>query len=234
MAADARDPDGDARGRAPARGLRLRRADARRRAGPRADDQPGGLVHRRAAAAPPPPPPPPPPPEPERHFAIGVDVMVGSGAFPASPAVSGCGFAAGAAALSAECAASLWLSRSTASPAGPGRGRHVRPRRCSVAGCARARHDERVSPGVCAGASVVRVHGRGYGVGYPADTSAWWTAAFAEASLRVRVSPLNAVRLRHRAWSRWAARLSSCRAWVTFSEPATIWLRGTLGWELHF
>jgi hypothetical protein len=71
-------------------------------------------------------------------------------------------------------------------------------------------------------------------VGYPTDTSAWWTAAFAEANLRVRLSPLNAVRL--------AAQVVVPLGRPSFElagvghvfESATIWLRGTLGWELHF
>jgi hypothetical protein len=182
---------------------------------------------------PPPPRPPPPPPEPERHFAIGVDVMIGSGALPGLAGGFGLRVAASAAALSGELRGSVWPSRSTAS-VDPTKGGTFDLIDGSAAGCARAGHDQILSPGVCAGASVVRLHGRGYGVGYPADTSAWWTAAFAEANLRARLSSLNAVRL--------AAQIVVPLGRPSFAlagvgqvfEPATIWLRGTLGWELHF
>ena len=93
---------------------------------------------------------------------------------------------------------------------------------------------ESLSPGVCAGASLVRLHGRGYGVGYPADASAWWTAAFAEANLRARLSPLNAVRLAAQVVVPLGRPSFELAGLNQVFEPATIWLRGTLGWELHF
>ena len=70
-----------------------------------------------AAPSPPPPPPSPPPPpvEPERHFAVGADVVVGNGALPGVAPGLGIRLAAGGSALSAELRASLWASRSIAS-----------------------------------------------------------------------------------------------------------------------
>jgi hypothetical protein len=181
-----------------------------------------------------PPPPPPPPPEPERHFAIGVDVVVGSGALPGFAGAFGVRLAAGAAALSGELRGSIWPSRSIASANDRAAGGTFDLIDGSAAGCARARHDETLSPGVCAGASLVRLHGRGYGVGYPADTTAWWTAAFAEANLRARLSPLNAVRVAAQVVVPVGRPSFELAGVGQVFEPATIWLRGTLGWELHF
>jgi len=80
----------------------------------------------------------------------------------------------------------------------------------------------------------VRLHGSGYGVGFPTDATAWWTAGFAEANLRLRLTPMNGIRV--------AADVVVPLGLPTFAiagvghvfEPASIWLRGTLGWELHF
>jgi hypothetical protein len=190
-------------------------------------------------AEPPPPPPPPPPPspppsEPERHFALGADVLVDSGALPAFAPGVGLRFAVGVATLSAEIRASVFMSASTASTNDANAGGNFSLADGSAAVCARAIHEEVVSPGVCAGASIVRMHGTGYGVGYPGEASAWWSAALAEANLRGRVGSRNAVRL--------AAQMVVPIGRPSFDlagvghvfEPAAIWLRGTLGWELHF
>jgi hypothetical protein len=182
---------------------------------------------------PPPPAPPPPPPEPERRFAVGADLLVGSGALPGFATGFGLHVAAGAA-LSAELRASLWLSRSAATTEDPGAGGTFDLMDASAAGCARRGHGQPLSPGLCAGASIVRLHGTGYGVGFPSEASAWWTSAFAEANLRVGISALNAVRL--------AAGVAVPLGRPNFVlagvgqvfEPASIWLRATLGWELHF
>jgi hypothetical protein len=183
---------------------------------------------------PPPPPSPPPPPEPERRFAIGVDVVVGRGALPGFAGGFGLRLAAGAGALSGELRGSFWPSRSTASADDPVAGGTFDLVDGSAAGCVRARHDQIVSPGACAGASLVRLHGRGYGVGYPTETSAWWTAAYAEANLRARLSPLNAVRLAVQAVVPLGRPSFELAGVGQVFEPATIWLRATLGWELHF
>jgi hypothetical protein len=183
---------------------------------------------------PPPPPPPPPPVEPERHFAVGADVVVGNGALPGVAPGLGLRFAAGGSALSAELRASLWASRSTASTTDANAGGSFYLADGSVAGCARARRDRLLSPGACVGVSLVRLHGTGYGVTDPGTASAWWTAGLAEVSLRLAISPANAVRL--------AAQLVVPLGNPNFElaglghvfQPAAIWLRGTLGWELHF
>ena len=133
---------------------------------------------------PPPPSPPAPPPERERRFAVGLDVMAGTGALPDFAGGFGLRLAVGAAALSAELRGSFWPSRTTASVSDPAAGGSFDLVDGSAAGCARGRHDQLLSPGACAGASLVRLHGSGYGVGYPTQASAWWTAAFAEANLR--------------------------------------------------
>jgi hypothetical protein len=161
-------------------------------------------------------------------------VLVGSGALPGVAPGIGIRFAAAAAALSAELRASLWASRSTASASDPTAGGSFDLAEGSVAACARALRDWRLSPGACAGASVVRLHGSGFGIGYPTDATAWWSAAFVEANLRAQLTSMNAIRL--------AAGAAMPLGRPTFEiagvghvfEPASIWLRGTLGWELHF
>ena len=155
--------------------------------------------------------------------------------FPASPPGFGLRLAAGAAALSAELRAQPLAVAQHREP------RTIRPRAGRSTSsmvpsrAARAPATINACRRACAPARrVVRLHGRGYGVGYPGDASAWWTAAFAEANLRVRLSPRNAVRL--------AAQVVVPLGRPNFElagvghvfEPATIWLRGTLGWELHF
>jgi hypothetical protein len=182
----------------------------------------------------PPPPPPPPPPEPRRRFVAGADVLAGTGALPRFAGGFGLRFAVSAAALSAELRGSIWMSRSTTSTSDPTSGGTFDLIDGAIAGCARAAFDETFSPGACAGVSLVRLHGVGYGVGYPGDAVAWWTAALGEVNVRARVSSRNAVRL--------AAQVVVPLGRPSFAiagvghvfEPAPIWLRGTLGWELHF
>ena len=183
---------------------------------------------------PPLPPPPPPPPPPARRFAVGADVLVGSGALPGAAGGFGLRLGAGAAVFSGELRASLWLSRSTASTADPTAGGSFDLADGAVAGCARARHDRALSPGACAGASVVRLHGTGYGISTPGEASAWWTAAFAEASLRVRVTPRNAARLAVQGVVPLGKPNFELSGGVRVFEPASFWLRASLGWELHF
>ncbi|HMF44889.1 MAG TPA: hypothetical protein VKQ32_29655, partial [Polyangia bacterium] len=68
----------------------------------------------------------------------------------------------------------------------------------------------------------------------PSEATAWWTAALGEANLRLRIGSRNAARL--------AAQVVVPLGRPSFElagvghvfEPATIWLRATLGWELHF
>src|SRR5438552_3307323 len=99
-------------------------------------------------------PPPPPPPEPERRFAAGVEALVGSGALPSLAPGFGLRLAAGGAALTAELRANVWLSRSTASRDVSTAGGNFDLMDVAAAGCARARHDQFLSPGLCVGASV--------------------------------------------------------------------------------
>jgi len=136
--------------------------------------------------------------------------------------------------LSAELRASIWASRSTESPSAPGTGGSFDLADGAIAGCARARRDRRLSPGACVGASVVRLHGSGYGVTDPDDESAWWTAAFVEASLRIRLTPGNAVRLAAQGVVPLGRPNFALGGVGQVFEPASFWLRGTLGWELHF
>jgi hypothetical protein len=160
--------------------------------------------------------------------------MIGTGALPDVVPGFGLRVAAGGGALSAELRASIWLSRSIASTSDPSAGGSFTLADGAVAGCARARRDRVLSPGACVGASLVRLHGTGYGVTDPGQASAWWTSAFADASLRFRISTGNAVRL--------AAQLVIPLGNPNFElagvghvfQPASIWLRGSLGWELHF
>jgi hypothetical protein len=172
--------------------------------------------------------------EPEPHFAAGADVVVGNGALPEVAPGIGLRFAAAAAAFSAELRATLWMSRSAASPASNSAGGSFYLADGAVAACARARRERTLSPGLCVGGSVVRLHGAGYGVSNPGQASAWWTAAFGEANLRVGITSRNAVRL--------AAQVVAPLGNPNFElagvghvfKPTPIWLRGTLGWELHF
>jgi hypothetical protein len=184
--------------------------------------------------SPPPPEAPPPPPIPERRFAVGADVVVGSGALPEIAPGIGLRFAAAAGALSAELRASIWASRSTESPSAPGTGGSFNLADGAIAGCARARRDRRLAPGVCVGASVVRLHGTGYGVTDPDDAAAWWTVAFAEANLRIRLTPGNAVRLAAQGLVPLGRPNFALDGVGHVFQPASFWLRGTLGWELHF
>jgi hypothetical protein len=87
---------------------------------------------------------------------------------------------------------------------------------------------------LCVGTSLVRLHGTGYGVTDPADATAWWTAAFGEMNLRLRVTPRNAVRLAAQVMVPLGNPTFELRGVGHVFQPATIWLRGTLGWELHF
>jgi hypothetical protein len=160
--------------------------------------------------------------------------MVGSGALPGFAGGFGLRLAAGASALSGELRGSIWPARSIASTSDSAAGGTFDLIDASAAGCARALHDRSFAAGVCAGASLVRLHGSGYGVGYPTDTTAWSTAAFAEANLRVRVSALNAVRLAAQAVVPLGRPSFELAGVGHVFEPETIWLRATLGWELHF
>ena len=105
----------------------------------------------------------------------------------------------------------------------------------AVAGCARARRDRRLSPGVCVGASLVRLHGtrlrrqpsgRRRPPGGP-PRSPRRACAFG-------VSPRNAVRLAAQVVVPLGSPNFELAGVGHVFEPASIWLRGTLGWELHF
>ena len=144
-------------------------------------------------------------------------------------------FAAGGAALSAELRASLWASRSTASTSDPNAGGSFYLADGAVAGCARARRDRRLSPGACVGASLVRLHGTGYGVTDPGDDVRL-------VDRRVRggepAPPAHARRTRcgwrRRPWFRWETPISSLAGWVMYSNRRQFGYVGSLGWELHF
>jgi hypothetical protein len=186
------------------------------------------------AAAPPPPPPPPPPAEVERRFAAGAELVMGSGALPGIAPGIAIRFAAARAALSGELRASVLMPQRVASPADAAAGGTFDLLEAALAGCARARRTQRLSPGACVGATVVRVHGAGYGVTDPGAGTAWWPALMAEGSLRVGLSARNAVRLAAQAlFSPGRPNFALAGVGQVF-EPAPIWLRGTLGWELHF
>jgi hypothetical protein len=79
--------------------------------------------------------------------------------------------------------------------------------------------------------SITRI---GYGVSNPGEATAWWNAAFAEASLRLRVAPRNAVRLAAQGVVPLGNPDFVLAGVGHVFQPASIWLRGTLGWELHF
>ena len=219
MAADARHPDGDARGRAPARGLRLHGADARRRAGPRADDRSGGLVHRRATATTATTAAPTAAARARTPLRDRRRRMVGSGALPGFAGGFGVRLAAGAAALSGELRGSLWPSRSTASTDDSAAGGTFDLIDGSAAGCARARHDQTCRRACaparrwCActdaamGWAIRRMHRPGGPPRSPRRICACGSR---------RSTPCGS---RHRWWSRWAARVSSLPGWVRFLNP---------------
>jgi hypothetical protein len=196
------------------------------------------MINPQASIVPEPPPPPTPPPLPppiaERRYAAGADVVVGSGALPGIAPGIGLRFAAAAGALSAELRASIWASRSTESSSAPGTGGSFNLVDGAIAGCARARRARRLSPGVCVGASIVRLHGTGYGITDPGADAAWWSVAFAEANLRIRLTPSNAVRLAAQGLVPLGRPTFALGGVGQVFEPASFWLRGTLGWELHF
>jgi hypothetical protein len=194
-----------------------------------------GTVAERPPPAPPPPPPPPAPAEEiERRFAAGADVLVGSGALPGAAPGLGLRFAAARGGLSAELRASVSMSRRAASGADADAGGTFDLLDGALVGCARARRMRRFSPGACVGAAVVRVHGAGYGVSDPGAASAWWAAGLAEGNVRLRLSPRNAVRLAAQVLvPPGNPRFALAGVGVVF-EPAQVWLRATLGWEIHF
>lgn len=187
-----------------------------------------------ALPPPPPPPPPVPVPAPEDRFAAGADLQLGGGALPGVAPGVGVRFAAAAAAFSAELRASFWTSRSTASSSDPTAGGTFSFFDTGAAGCGRAWRGRRVSPALCLGASLAHLHASGYGVSNPGQASAWWPAAFAEANLRVRITRRNAVRLAAQAVIPAGNPTFELAGVGHVFQPASIWLRGALGWELHF
>ena len=161
-------------------------------------------------------------------------MLVGTGALPRTTPGFGVRLVAGIAMLSAELRASVWMSAATASREEANAGGTFSLADGAAAVCARAAHDAIVSPGLCTGVSLVRLHGVGYGVGYPGEATAWWSAAFAEANLRGRVTTRNAVRLAAQVVVPFGRPNFALDGVGRVFEPAAIWLRGTLGWELHF
>jgi len=189
-------------------------------------------------AAPPPPlpapPPPPPLPVPERRFAVGAGVQVGRGALPGVTPGLGIRFAFAIAAFSAEVRAGLWSSRSVASPSDPAAGGTFRLIDVGAAACGHAFRTRRVSPGLCVAGIFMRLHADGYGVSNPGEAAAWWLAASTEASVRVGLTPRNALRLAGEALIPAGNPRFAIAGVGPVFEPAAIWLRATMGWELHF
>ena len=187
-------------------------------------------------APPPAPPPLPPPPTavPDDRFAAGADLQFGRGAQPAVAPGVGVRFAIAAAAFSAELRASFWTSRSTASSSDAAAGGTFRFFDVGAAGCGRAWRRRGISPALCVGAALAHLQASGYGVSNPGEASAWWPAAFAEASLRERITRRNAVRLAAQAVIPAGNPTFDLAGVGHVFQPASIWLRVGVGWELHF
>ncbi len=203
------------------RGLRLRGADARRRAGPRADDQSAGLLRRRAAAA------------------AATATAPAAAARARTPlrgrrrrdrrqrrasrfraAASACGSPRARRRCPPSCVAASGRRAAPRAPmirppAGRSTSSTVPPRAArapaAIDACRRA----------CAPARRwCACTDRGYGVGYPArrsppggpPRSPRRTCACGSR----RSTPCG---WRHRWWSRWAARISSLPGWVMYSNP---------------
>lgn len=201
-----------------------------------------------AAAAPAEPPPPPvaPPvvvapvepaasPAPlERRFGAGADLLLGTGALPGVGPGVGLRFVAARGGISAELRGSIWMGQSTSSPSDPAAGGSFDLVDVAAAGCVRARREHRVSPGACVGGVVARMHATGFGVSDPGAAAAWWTAAFVEGNVRLRLTPRNAVRIGAQGLVSLGRPAFALAGVGPVFQPASIWLRGMLGWELIF
>lgn len=187
-------------------------------------------------AAPPPPAPPPPvrARASEDRFVAGADLQLGGGALPGIAPGLGMRLAVTAGAVSAELRANLWMSRSTASSSDAAAGGTFTLFDGVAAVCGRAWRGRRISPALCVGGALAHLHASGYGVSNPGQASAWWPAAFAEANLRVRIARRNALRLAAQAVVPAGNPRFALAGVGHVFEPASIWLRGALGWELHF
>jgi hypothetical protein len=188
-----------------------------------------------APAAPTPPLlPPPQGAPPERRFALGADLRVGSGELPGGAAGIGVRFAAGGGVFSVQARGGVWFPRDAASAAKPSAGGSFDAADLSLAACATARRDRRLAPAICLGAALIGAHASGSGVSDPGSATAISAGPFLEGAVRVRISARNALRAGIEALAP-LSRPSFALAGVgAVFRPAALSLRAGLGWELNF
>jgi hypothetical protein len=200
---------------------------------PAADPSAAPTVVRPAAPAPPAV-APPPAPRPERRFALGADLRLGSGELPGGAAGIGARFAAGRGVFSAQARGDFWFPRDASSTAKPSAGGSFGAADLSLAGCATAGRDGRLAPAICLGAALIGTHASGSGVSDPGSVTALSAGPFLEGAVRVRISARNALRAGVEALAP-LSRPSFALAGVgTVFRPAALSLRASLGWELNF
>jgi hypothetical protein len=173
-------------------------------------------------------------PPPERRFALGADLRLGSGELPGGAAGIGARFAAGGGVFSVQARGDFWFPRDAASAAKPSAGGSFGAADLSLAGCATARNNRRLAPAVCLGAALIGTHASGSGVSDPGSVTALSAGPFLEGAMRVRISARNALRAGVEAVAP-LSRPSFALAGVgTLFRPDALSLRASLGWELNF
>lgn len=170
----------------------------------------------------------------DRQIAAGVEFLLGTGALPSVAPGVGVRLAVKHGAFSGEIRGGMWAERTVASLSDGATGGSFRLLDVGVAACVSARRDRRLSPAVCAGAAVSRLSGTGYGVTDPGAASAWWNAAFVEGSVRLRVTMRHGLRLAAQTLTSLGRPAFALAGVGPVFQPAWIWVRGTIGWEVIF
>jgi hypothetical protein len=169
-----------------------------------------------------------------RHFGIAVDALAGTGTLPGIAPGVGIRFSVGGGHLFAQLRGSFWLSQTERLASDPNAGGSFSLIDAGLAGCGRLRPDRRLSPGLCAGAVVLRSHGSGFGVSNPQEATALWSAAFLEAHLRITISERNALRLAAEALIPFGRPTFALMEVGPVFQPSASGVRGAVGWEVYF
>jgi hypothetical protein len=202
------------------------------------------MINPAASAEPPPPPPPPPPPlivEPPPPppaqtppFFVGIDVAAGTGLLPGASVGLELRLGWAEAHLQGELRASAWSSKSAASPADPSTGGTFDLSDAGGAGCVRALPSHFVTPAVCLGGLVMRLHGVGSGVSDPGRATAWWPGAFAEANVYLHITVRHGLRAAAEGIVPIGRPTFALAGVGSVWRPSAVAARGILGWEVHF
>jgi hypothetical protein len=165
---------------------------------------------------------------------VGADVAVGGGALPGAAAGVGLRLGAGRGHVQALLRGNVWASRRASSAADTSAGGSFDLLDVGLGACVRAWREHRVSPGLCAGAALLRTHASGFGVTNPGEATAWWNAAFLGGDLCVMLSQKNGLHIGVEALAFGGRPTFSLAGVGSVYRPAPIAARGTLGWEVHF